>query len=75
MSEKINRYFEKSRFAEERIERTNMVNFDGKQFFIRLPKKISDFLNIKKGDKLRFTLDTKYVSESRKKIMVVELID
>lgn len=75
MKDKIKRIIDYSRYPEEKIVRTVMASYDGKQFFIRIPKPVSDFLAIKKGDKLRFMLDIKYVSESGKKIVVVEKLD
>jgi len=39
------------------IQKTVTISHDGKQFMIRLPKEISDFLSIKKKDKLQLTVN------------------
>ncbi len=35
------------------------VLFDGRQFLIKLPREISNFYNLKKGDKLRLRVNVK----------------
>lgn len=59
---------------EIKIERSVTINFDGRQYFIRIPKKISDFLKITDKNKIKFILNVPYIKETGKKILVVEII-
>lgn len=47
------------------IKKEVSVLFDGKQFMIKLPKEISDFYDLKKGDKL--CLKVEPISEGKGK--------
>jgi hypothetical protein len=75
MKEQIKRITEERINPEEKIEKTVTISFDGDQFLVRIPKKISDLLEMKKGDKVKFLVNIPYIEESKKKYMVVELID
>jgi hypothetical protein len=75
MKEIIARIEKKILKSEERIERTVAVNFDGRQFSVRIPKRISDLFEIRKGNKIKFIVSLEYVEETGKKTMVVELLD
>jgi len=75
MKEQIKRILDKDTLREEKIERTVTISFDGDQFLVRLPKKISDVLEIHKGNKMRFIVNLAYIEETNKKIVVVELLD
>lgn len=75
MKQNIERILKESGNPEEKIEKTVSLNYDGKQFFIRIPKKISDYLNLKKEDTLQITIDVGYIEETQQKTMVVELIE
>jgi len=59
---------------EEKIEKTAKISFDGDQFVVRIPKKISDILKFQKGNKMKFTVKLAYIQETNKKIMVVEIL-
>jgi hypothetical protein len=74
MKEQIKRIMEETDLPETKIEKTVSISNDGEQFLLRIPKKISDYFEISKKNKLRFTLDIPYTVESRRKIMVVEVI-
>ena len=39
------------------IDKEMTILFDGKQFMIKIPKEVSEFLKIKKGDKFRFIIE------------------
>jgi len=65
---KINKMNE-SEYGVDTWER-NIV-FDGKQFLIRIPKEVSDVINIKKGDIFEFTLKS---AEQSKPLEDSELI-
>jgi len=41
------------------IEKITTISSDGRALLTRIPKKITDDLEIKKGDKLRWLIDTK----------------
>ena len=58
-----------------RFSKMAAVNFDGRQYTIRIPKRISNYFKIHKGNKVKFTINTVYTEETEKKIMVVELIE
>jgi bifunctional DNA-binding transcriptional regulator/antitoxin component of YhaV-PrlF toxin-antitoxin module len=75
MKEVIGRIVNELTKPEENIEKIVTVNYDGRQFIVRIPKKISDYLEIHKGDKIKFLVNTPYVEETGKKLMVVELLD
>ena len=74
MKEQIIRITQETDRPETKIEKTVTINFDGRQFFVRIPKKFSDYLKINKKNKLKFTVDIPYLEETGKKIMVVELV-
>jgi hypothetical protein len=75
MKELIERITKEITKPEEKIEKIAAINFDGQQYFVRIPKKISDFLEINKGDKIKFLVNTAYIEETGKKFMVVEILD
>ena len=74
MKQQIKRITEETNFPEQKIEKTVAVSFDGDQFLVRIPKKISDFLKIKKGLKIKFIVNIPYIIETGKKVMVVQII-
>lgn len=74
MKEKIERIVGKTDHPETKIEKTVTINFDGHQFFVRIPMKISEYLKLDKKDKLKFIIDIPFVVESGKKMMVVEIV-
>jgi bifunctional DNA-binding transcriptional regulator/antitoxin component of YhaV-PrlF toxin-antitoxin module len=74
MKEQIITIVSKTDKPETKIKKTVSINFDGKQYFIRIPKKISEYLHISENDRLQITLDVNYIKESKKKAMVVEVI-
>lgn len=39
------------------IEKTAKISSDGRQLLVRFPSKISEALNMKKGDKINFTAE------------------
>ncbi|MBT4174854.1 hypothetical protein HOE07_04210 [archaeon] len=39
------------------IEKITSISSDGKNFLIRIPKEISEFLEINKGDKINWLVD------------------
>jgi len=59
---------------ETKIIKSVSINFDGKQYFVRIPKKISDFLEIEDNNMMKITLDIPYMEETKKKILVVEIV-
>lgn len=75
MKEQIERILDKNGLREEKIEKTVTISFDGDQFLVRIPKKISDALEIQKGNKMKFTANLSYIEENNKKILVVEIYD
>jgi len=40
------------------LEKVSTLSSDGKNLLMRVPKKIKEKLNLKKGDKLRWLVDT-----------------
>jgi len=75
MKEQIKGILDKNGLREEKIEKTVTISFDGDQYLVRIPKKISDALEIQKGNKMKFTANLAYIEESNKKILVVEIYD
>lgn len=75
MKEQIKGILDKNGLREEKIEKTVTISFDGDQYLVRIPKKISDALKIQKGNKMKFTANFSYIEESNKKILVVEIYD
>ena len=75
MKEIIKRISTETYLPETKIEKIVSISFDGEQFLVRLPKKISNFLKLSKKNKLKFSLDLPYLEETGEKIMVVEVID
>jgi len=54
------------------IDKTVNTFYDGKQFMIKIPTEISNYLNIKKGYKIRFFVSTKEnVLESTTSLTVI----
>ena len=53
MKEQIRRIIRETDRPETKIEKTVTINFDGRQFFVRIPKKFSDYLKINKKNKLK----------------------
>ena len=74
MIEQIKRIIAGTDLPETKIEKIVSISFDGEQYLIRIPKKISDYFELNKENKLKFTLDIPYALESKRKIMVVEVI-
>ena len=76
---KMKEYFKRIRadpeHPEERIENIVNISYDGKQYLIRIPTKISEFLAIHKDNKLKITLDIPSILKSKHKLMVVEVIE
>ena len=58
-----------------KIEKTVSINFDGKQFFIRIPTKVSEFLQLKEESKARVIVDVSVIEEVKRKIMVEEVVE
>ena len=75
MKEIIERILDKDKIREEKIEKTAKLSFDGDQFLVRIPKKITDVLEFQKGNKMKFTVNLAYIEETNKKIMVVEIFE
>ena len=75
MKEQIKRIIEETENPEEKIEKMATISFDGDQYLVRIPKKISDFLNLQKKDKIRFIVHVPFIEETKRKIMVVEIIE
>lgn len=75
MNKQIKRILDENGYREEKIEKTVTISFDGDQFLVRIPKKISDALEIQKGNKMKFTANLSYIEENNKKILVVEIYD
>lgn len=42
---------------EVNIDKELNILHDGKQFMVKIPKEVSEFLKIEKGDKFRFIID------------------
>lgn len=62
------------RESSDDIEKKVKLNFDGRQFFVRIPKRISDFFNLDENKKYRayFTVDVeKVVSEKVREMNLV----
>ncbi len=65
MGEKISTNIKKAEKIKEEIKpNVNIVKevsvlFDGRQFLIKLPREISNFYELKKGDKLRLVVNIK----------------
>ena len=74
MKEQIKRIISDTDEPETKIEKTISINFDGKQYFVRIPKKISDLLKITNKNRIKFMLDMPYIKETKQKLMVVEII-
>jgi hypothetical protein len=75
MKEQIERILDKGTKREAKIEKTVAISFDGDQFLVRIPKKISDLFKMKKGCKIKFIVNLSYAEETKKNIMVVEILD
>ncbi|GEM_PF-5170741 len=75
MKEQIESILDEGAYREEKIEKAATISFDGEQFLVRLPKKISDILDVRKGNKMRFIVNLAYIEKVNKKIMVGEIID
>ena len=75
MKEIIDRIMGDEEKPARKIVKMAAVNFDGRQYTIRIPKKISINFKIHRGNKVKFIINTAYTEETGKKIMVVELID
>lgn len=75
MKEKVNKIDNNKTPKEAKIVKSVTISFDGDQYLLRIPKKISDILEIKKGHKLKFILNLEYLEKTNQKVMVVELID
>ena len=75
MKEQIKRIIGETDKPETKIEKIVSINFDTQQYFIRIPKKISDYLKINRDNKVKITLDIPLIEEIGKKIMVVEILE
>lgn len=75
MKEIIKRIIEEAENPEEKIEKIASVSFDGDQYLVRIPKKISDYLKLKKKDKIKFIVNVTFIEKTNKKIMVAEIIE
>ena len=75
MKEIIKRIVDKGTDRDEKIEKVAKISYDGDQYLVRIPKEISNLLDIKKGDKIKFIVNIPYVVETDKRIMVVEVLD
>ena len=75
MREQIKRILSETDKPETKIEKTVSINYDGKQYFVRIPKKISDYLKITERDKIKFMIDIPYIKENKRKLMVVEVVE
>ena len=75
MKEQIKRIIGETDKPETRIEKIVSINFDTRQYFIRIPKKISEYLKINKGNKVKIIIDIPLMEEIGKKIMVVEILE
>jgi hypothetical protein len=75
MEEQIKRIVDETDHPETKIEKTVTINFDGHQFFVRIPMKISEYLSLDKKNRLKFTIDIPFLEETGKKMMVVEIVD
>lgn len=71
----INKILNNSELRMDLLEKIVWLSFDGDQFVVRIPQKISVALNLKKGNKVKFSLNLPYIEENHKKIMVVEIIE
>jgi hypothetical protein len=74
MKEEIKRILSETDKPETKIEKTVSISYDGEQYLVRIPKKISDYLELKNNNRLKFTLDIPFIEEYGKKIMAVEII-
>lgn len=74
MKEQIKRIVGETDHPETKIEKTVTINFDGHQYFVRIPMKISQYLKLNKKDRLKFIIDIPFVEESGIKMMVVEIV-
>ena len=63
MEKKLFNLEEIEKLAEKRhdglIIKKLKINSDSKNFFVRIPKEIADFIKIQNGDRMIMTLDTK----------------
>lgn len=75
MKEVIERIIDEKIKPEERIEKIVTINFDGRQYSVRIPKRISDLFEIHRGNKIKFIVNIAYVEVTKKNVMVVELLD
>jgi len=75
MREQIKRILSETDKPETKIEKTVSINYDGKQYFVRIPKKISDYFKITERDKIKFMIDIPYIKENKRKLMVVEVVE
>jgi len=55
----------------ERITKKAKISFDGKQLFVRIPKDISDFLEVKRGDTFKFIILAPLPSSKGKEIITL----
>lgn len=51
------------------------IQWDGRQFFIKLPTEFSELLQLKKGDKARLTMKIPETSSTRKAKVTMEVLD
>ena len=75
MDEIIKRIIGESENPEVKIQKTASISFDGDQYLVRIPKRISDYLELKKKDKIKFIVDVTIVEETKKRYMVVEIVE
>lgn len=75
MEEEIKRITGKNEYPETKMKQEVSINYDGKQYFVRIPTKISEYLDLNKKQKMQFIVDIPYIEEKEEKIMVVKIIE
>lgn len=75
MKEKIRRIRGGAEYPEEQIRKTVSISYDGNQYLVRIPKKISDLFHLTKKSKLNFIVDVPSVVDKHEQIMVVEIVE
>ena len=63
MKEQIERILADADYPETKLEKTVSINFDGRQYFIRIPKKLSDYLKLTSTNKIKITIDIPYIDK------------
>jgi cold shock CspA family protein len=52
------------------IRKEATLNYDGRQFFVRIPSEISKFYSLKKGDKVELSIENDDTSKKRREIIL-----